>query len=352
MKKIIFILFSLSTLLCSLYLINCGNRDEEWICTMFNKGFFSEGFGKLNKIAFSPDDHILVAGDNGIFFSFDKGSSWDYVKSENMPTTIKDILVNSKGHIFAAHNDGVYRSITNGSSWELFNKGITSGFIRKNSGLIESHSVNCLTFNSNEDLIAGAGDGIFLSSDNGISWRKVYPDSIINAESYVWDESTQTYISRRYPNIHTFSKDSDGNLYASVIDQIYISKNNGYSWFFFDQIPLLATINWMVFGHHGYIIVGTKSWGVLRLLSDNKWYHTDFHWTTYSSATNKNGKIFIGSNNGIYCSYNNGKNWSYFGLDGRISSIAIDNAEILYATSERKNFLKINVGYICKYIGL
>lgn len=83
--------------------------------------------------------------------STDNGNSWSFISKFNR-TVIYSIATHSSGEIFVAFQDeGVYHSTDNGVTWSQLNSGLTSG------------SVFSLATDSNDHIYAGTGNGIYRS---------------------------------------------------------------------------------------------------------------------------------------------------------------------------------------------
>jgi len=134
------------------------------------------------------------------------------------------------------------------------------------------------------------GDGIFRSTNKGLTWSRAGLDSI---------------------EINILALNKEGNLFAGTNKSLYISKNDGVNW---SQLSLLNTfINTITFTKASDIIVGTKNSGIYKSTSGG------LSWTQVNNGLKENnilsliinndGKLFAATEGGIYSSSNNGENW-------------------------------------------
>ncbi len=90
----------------------------------------------------------------------------DFWQQTNGPLggSVNSFTINSNADIFAGTGGGVFRSTDNGDNWSAINTGLTNT------------RVLALAMNSNGDIFAGTrGGGVFRSSDNGDNWRQSIP---------------------------------------------------------------------------------------------------------------------------------------------------------------------------------
>lgn len=149
---------------------------------------------------------------DGIYRSTDRGEKWEGMNGD-LPANTRITKVGFHNTILfiAVTNKGIYRSVNDGLNWTLSNNGLptvltineinTIGntiFLATSKGLYKStddalnwnqvaqipvQSIHCITPIGNY-ILAGAYGEIFLSADQGVSWRAVgngMPASNVNA---------------------------------------------------------------------------------------------------------------------------------------------------------------------------
>ena len=194
----------------------------------------------------SPVGDLYAATPQSAYKSTDEGISWNKV-GNSLPEFgyAQDITFDNSGNIYVPNPyDGVYKSTDGGDNWTLLNNGLPtarylyrigftsnnillvsdlyrgvykstdygSTWAQSNTGLDTSYYVNSITSNSSGDIfIATAGDGPFKSTDNGNSWVSIQGD-----------------LSLPYTADIDFT--SNGDLYITVIQQLYKSTNGGTNW--------------------------------------------------------------------------------------------------------------------------
>src|SRR5665647_1043843 len=207
------------------------------------------------------------------------GNFWEKTHGPNCGN-ISSITFNSQGYIFALAYEGVFRSTDNGISWTNITnnmKGVT---------------VESLIINSNDVIFAGTTGGICTSWDNGGSWGLGIQTAAL-----------------------TIAISPNGYMFAGTWhDGIYRSEDNGATW---NQITTMGPIDHLLVNSAGYIFASTHRNGIYRSTDNGD------NWTAINNgiipfsdgifinciSVNDSGKIFLGSSTCIYYSTNDGNNW-------------------------------------------
>jgi photosystem II stability/assembly factor-like uncharacterized protein len=159
------------------------------------------GEGDFISVAECPDGNLII-GSTGFVFKQVEGDIWEkYIVTERTKD-ITQIVNNGNGLLFAAQcPGGVFVSNDNGKSWRQVNS------------RLENIYVNDLAVSPGGRLFAGTDEGgIFVSDDNGGTWQ------------YCGDEA----IEHRVVSIEVVS---DSVLYVgTAYDGIFRSKDNGQTW--------------------------------------------------------------------------------------------------------------------------
>jgi photosystem II stability/assembly factor-like uncharacterized protein len=157
-------------------------------------------------------------------------------------------FISHNSNLFAGTSgDGIYLSSDNGESWKAVNNGLSS------YGIISFAA-------SGNNLFAGTWTGVFLSTNNGTSWQSV----------------NNGLMTGDYLEINDLAV-SGSNLFAAIEGGVGISTNNGADW---------------------TIAQGTTTHGIVRALA--------VHGTNIYAGTTYGG---------VLLSTDNGVNWEQIGLD-------------------------------------
>jgi photosystem II stability/assembly factor-like uncharacterized protein len=160
------------------------------------------------------ETHFLLGQQkNGIFRSTDNGDTWFEMNSGLTSMVIPAIAVNGSTVLAGSHGGGVYISTNSGLSWLSINTGLI-GYTHKL--VVESVAL------SNNIYLAGlAEDGIFCSTDMGANWTSSYPDSISSLiENGVAINGNILYAG-------ALSGFNNGKILPGGV---FISSDNGVSW--------------------------------------------------------------------------------------------------------------------------
>ncbi len=164
------------------------------------------------KSLFVTNQNILAGTDDRIYMSNNEGATWNPAGTGMPESTSVRSIVTDSASLFAGTNHGMYISTDNATSWNLQNAGLTdtnvltavvSGsyvyagtngggvFKSTNQGYdwtpvntgLDNLYVNTLVL-LGLDILAGTGQGIFLSRDGCAHWTNAsigLPDSAVNA---------------------------------------------------------------------------------------------------------------------------------------------------------------------------
>ena len=227
-------------------------------------------------------------------------------------------------NLFAGTNSGgVFLSTDDGISWSPVNTGLT--------GSNYSSFISCLDVIGNT-IFAGTGAGVFLTTNNGDSWSQV--------------NSGLTEI-----DIISLAV-SGSNIFAGTYSQgVFISTNNGASWTAVNSglntsfsITALAVSGTRIFAgtySHGVFVSSNNgtSWNAVNSgLAD----------TNIRSLAVTGGNIFAGTNGGgVFSSSDNGASWTAVntGLtSNHVYTLAVSGSNIFAGTFEGKVFASSNNG--------
>jgi hypothetical protein len=238
----------------------------------------------------------------GVFKSTNNGTNWVAINSGLTDTSVMALEVNGS-YIFAGTiNGGVFRSSNNGASWTSMNNGLTNP-------TVYSLGVN------GSNIFAGTGDGVFRSTNDGISW------DFTGLTGYL-----------------IFALKSIGpNLFAGTSGSgVFRTSNNGVNWIEVNTGLTNTGIQCLtVIGTNLY--AGTFSGVFLTSNNGASWINTlGMAGTIVNTLCVSSTNLFAGSaGGGVHLSTNNGSNWIAVGTgipNTEVNTLAISGTNIFAGT--------------------
>ena len=279
----------------------------------------------------SPAGDVYAGTLRSIYKSTDQGVTWNKV-DVSFPQNgyAEDIAVDDSGNIYVTNNyNGIYKSTDGGNSWAQTNNGFPSSkyfrkvvfttndillasdlyrgiykstdfganWVQSNSGYDTTFYVT--SFNSNtsgEIFISTAGAGPLKSTDNGNSWVSIQGD-----------------LSLPYTSDIDFT--SNGDLYVTIVQQLYKSTNGGTNW-----INITTTFNGFGF-QSSYIDNNDNVWATTQNSGVIKSTDSGITWNNYTSGltstdvssvvSDASGNLYASiTGKGLYSSTDNGNTWN------------------------------------------
>jgi hypothetical protein len=246
-----------------------------------------------------------------------------WVQMSNGMGTDKDILslaVNGNNIFAGTQSNGVFLSTNNGVSWS--------------QTALNNITVNSLAVKEN-NLLAGAFGGIYLSTNNGASW-------IFDSLNLDYGEVTSFVLSGN--NIFAGTRGSVPNgIYG-----VYISANNGINWTHTninERIISLGAIGNNIFA--GKFRDGLDYGIYLSTNSGMNWAQISLETIANCFAISEN-KIYLGTGGilyGVYLSTNNGANWTQTALSNKsVISLAVNGNNVFAGTVDSGFYMSTNNG--------
>lgn len=197
------------------------------------------------------------------------------------------------------------------------------------------------------NLFAGTGKGVFLSTNNGVSWTAVnngLTHQVINALCFcgtnLFAGSEGVYLSTDYgtswtscglsSNVVYSLLSIDTNIFAGTESGAFLSNINGSNWTAIDSGFVHIFVDVSAFTFNGpNIFAGLQGNGIY--LSTNK----GTSWSIVNDGLTDKGitslfangsNIFAGTWGGVFLSTNNGAEWSNIGLTeltGGVNTLAV-----------------------------
>lgn len=307
--------------------------------------------GHIWKILANSQDHLFAATYSRLFKSTDSGATWHTCLLDSMwVESISGLCFDSTGRFFIGHTYGVIVSTDEGETWKetgpmpipcpvrafaidstgtLIVGTWQQGFFRStNHGetwmrcSADSLTALCLYVNRQTNVIlAGSEQGIYRSSDGGLTWSIIYPG----------DRSYMAFLKHPSGALYVISSSDRGGLYKST--------NDGLTWT--ELSTPLRYCESLVSTKSGRIIVGS-AWGMY--MSDDlgvTWYQkglmNEVPLTLWFDGTER---LYAGTGGGgVYISTDEGDHWKDINtgiLAAHIGAVAADDHGNVYVAWHKK----------------
>ena len=260
---------------------------------------------KLEAIANSSDSAVAIQG--GVFRSLTNGNDW-YSVSKGLPNSDILCLATGDGVVFAGTSDkGIFRSLDNGDNWVAANKGLSSFDITALHISDKDSGFNSVIF------VGTANGGLFRSRDQGQNWIAINAGSV---RVKIKGTNNWQSINTGLPNtvirsILTYTYPDKKPISGKGTIDIKSLKNkdtniNGIDTQFKTELK---------FGY--LIIIGSEKRKIKKIISDTQ-IIIDHPFSFSENNDSKNflylisepkDYIFVGTDQGVYCSIDYGQNW-------------------------------------------
>lgn len=289
------------------------DNGSSWVQKNYN--LFLPG---ISSFAFGNGSEIFGVSGYGMIYSPDNGASWE-TRGSSLPTTfINSIYRDEAGFLMTGlRRYGIYRSDNNGISWESSSQGISPQGVFKNI----KHSPNGFIYATSSPINFPDSFKVYLSSDNGFTWEKVFQQSSIGLEYF-------------------FTIDNAGTLYlagtnSSFETTVLNSTDNGQTWNenilkqFFMINNFTSSENKLYFIFSNNVYTSTDMGASLNQLNNGGWETSNIG----TIAVNSLQHIFITAGSSFYVTTDNGNTWTQqnSGLpSAQINTLQLDDAGYLY----------------------
>ena len=299
---------------------------------------------KMNKKLFLLSLLVLVFSFQNLFAQWQK-------TNEPKDSAVCLYINKLNGNIYAGtYRGGVYLSSDNGGSWKAVNNKLSD------TATICSLAIN----GTNGYIYAGTfNQGVLLSTDNGISWTAKKSGL-----------ATIPILGRILPVLSLAISDDGANVFAGtlgidttvsflhvVLGGVYLSANNGSTWTAKNNGALAAGTSVFALHINGVnMIAGNNGFGYSTKTGNGVYLSNNnaSNWTAVSNGlTDKdifsfaiNGaNMYTGTKKGVFLSTDTCKNWSIIGLSGySVLTLAVCNDSIFAGTIGGGVFLSTNNG--------
>jgi photosystem II stability/assembly factor-like uncharacterized protein len=304
----------------------------------------------VQAVEYLPNGEVIAAAEyNGIYKSKDIGTTWEIIPNTSSYHVV-DFEVAPNGAIFGGANRlGVIRSLDNGATWQtvLSRSGERENdlhIVFDNSGAVYAVSklgidcsfdngetwtknydmnlpdvkVTTLYFGTNGRIIAGtSGDSIFLSDNNGTTWRN-YPEP----------EKEEAL------SVETLELGVNGLLYVGTDHGVYSSDDYGgtYEYLGLEEYTVLG----IAADTDDNVYAGTQANGLIQYRPEREEWESasglNSDITTVYACRIYGSSVYCATDNGIYMSTDSGDTWSSVGLENnRISQLDISATGDIFA---------------------
>ncbi|MEX1140419.1 MAG: hypothetical protein WEF53_13825 [Bacteroidota bacterium] len=245
----------------------------------------------------------------------------------------------SGANLFAGTDHGVFLSTNNGLSWSQVNSGLT--WTTPSTGETATASVQCLATLHAADgitLLAGTwGGGVYRSTNNGASWTQV--NAGLTAASNLLDVRSLAISTNGAGGADFFA--------GTAGDGVFLSTDSGSSW---TQVNAGLTANsvFSIFVKGTDIFLGTDQGVFLSTNGGRAWTQTDMDQGTVIAFALLGTNLCAGTyGGGVYLSTNNGTSWTP--VDSGLTNVQVfclisTDKDLFTGTETEGVFLSTNGG--------
>lgn len=342
-----------------------GTDNGTWVSTDNGKEWFKIPLA-VTSLCFAVDSsNNIYAGTNaGVYKLSNQGKESRFLGLQS--NKIQSLLIKSDTIMFAGTQPYIYRSTNLGLTWDTVNNNI-----------MEQDDIQTLALTSTGNILLGNGHfGIYMSTNNGNSWKRVLTD--INDS----------------PN-NCIVRDSRDHLLCGTYRGIYISQDNGYTWKKNDSSLATSYVRKIVALKNGLLFASVTNAGVYRSLDGGiSWVKTSISpvdkaicsnlddelfavtpdvfqskdggetWQLLLSILNVNNnrincivsksanEVYLGCSDGCYISTDQGIGWKNILLDSlneSVTAILTDSKSGVFVGTRNGNVFRIDsLGAVCK----
>jgi photosystem II stability/assembly factor-like uncharacterized protein len=240
----------------------------------------------VTALAHSANGQLFAAtSGSGIHRSTDDGHMWSELNTGLSNVDARSVVVSSGNVVYAGtFGGGVFRSDDDGLTWS-----------QKVSGMGNTEVYTFLTFGADTVLAGCRNTGIFRTTDRGENWvpsDSGFPTSV---------------------TVHCLTQ-FDGQKIAAGTSSVgvYITTDGGRYWQQSSSGLPSAAVRSICATSPTVLFAGTDGSGTFRSTDGGaSWQLADAsnENMTYAIASTSDGKLFVGGNNGVHLSTDNGGSW-------------------------------------------
>ncbi len=223
----------------------------------------------------------LLAGTFGarLYKSTNSGASWHQAAAGSMPDYIYTLASGPSG-IYAGTDQGLYGSTDEGDRWTR---------LPTVSGAVQAVALN------SAGLFIGTNFGVYFSADGGATFLSSGLSSMA---------------------VPLLAAGSSNSLYAATDhDGVFVSNDNGTTWR--TRGLVRNDMQSIAVSPDGHVFVGVYG-GIVRATGDSSAWTQHLFSTTYVYSITFNGpsQVYAGTYDGVYVSHDDGDTWGRAGLQG------------------------------------
>jgi len=266
--------------------------------------------GTITALLAGPGDTVYAGTHSGLYRTTNSGEMWTRITQY---IYVVGIVAGEPGGLYVAEGAEITKSTDGGENWQV---------------LLSTYGIQALIRTPLGLLYVGTKyDGIFRSSDDGLSWQQI--NNGLPAASY------------SVASIYSLAAGISGDLYTGTGKGVFRSTDNGNNWLPANDNLQESQVRSLVVTAGGAVFAGTRERGIYRSTDNGQnWqevlYNASHPWIL-ALAANSDGDIFAGTDGGgIYRSTDNGDTWQQVnnGLhNDRIKAMAISDDSLIYAGS-------------------
>jgi len=320
--------------------IHPENSDILYVCTK-EKGLCksidggetwlpkNEGVHELNSqtIALDRQNGILYLGTEGsIYKSTDHGDTWQEISCGMNGFNVCSFAQNplNPNTIYVAGNFLPRKSVDGGNTWRRIGKDdLGLAFVVQIA--IDPVDTN-VVYAGLACISKDERHGIWRSDDGGRTWKE--SNNGLPFLYYVWD-------------MKLVANDTSTTLALGTTEGFFISNNGGGAWIErnngIDRSPLVKEINTVAIDPHHNDTMYACGTQLYRTYDQGQNWHVikpyapSWYWEVYVHPHYSN-EIFVSEGDGIFVSYNQGKDWQLFKDDGYMISVSPVNPELMFVS--------------------
>ncbi len=306
---------------------------EKGLCKSINGGETwlpkNEGVHELisQTVALDKQNSILYLGTKGsIYKSMDHGDTWQEISYGMNGFGVHSLAQNplNPNTMYVAGNYLPRKSLDGGKTWRRIGKD-DLGLAYAVQIAIDPVDTNVVYagFSSNSEE---EPHGVWRSDDGGITWKE--KNNELPYIPYIWD-------------MKIVANDTSTTLVLGTTKGFFISYNRGVTWIQrnngINKSTLDIEINTVAIdpqNQNTMYASGTQlyktndqgqNWHVIKP------YAPSWYWEVYVHP-HKSNVIFVSEDDGIFVSYNQGKDWQLFKDDGYMVSVSPVNPDLMFVT--------------------